>query len=627
MSKFSIFIVLAFLLIASCQKPTDNTSENVSAASDAPISEEVLKLGEQTYTTVCAACHADGNTTLAPAKGLLAGMSPHAILAALNMGKMRVQAEPLSTDEREAVAQYLTNKKLIKVIIPESAYTTFDISEEDINADFNYTGWGGNMEGTGFRSTAQAGITPENVSSLELEWSFAFPNSTVVRSKPAIIGDWMIVGSQFGEVYALNRHTGQIGWMFQADAAIRGAIFYTASGESLTAYFADYATNVYSIDIRTGELNWKKRAGHHPLSSVTGSVVVYDDIVYIPITSFEIVSTQDSNYECCNSSGGVTALNAKTGVEIWKHRVITEEAKISGKKENGGSIYGPSGAPVWASPTVDAKRGLLFIGTGENYTAPATNTSDAIQALDLKTGELKWNWQASKNDTWNMGCPDNPNCPTPTGPDVDFGMAPILVYDQVNKRDILVVGQKSGVVHALIPETGEVIWQTRIGKGGALGGIHWGLATDGELVYAANSDNVYALDPSDETIAPSPGIYALDLQTGEKVWSVSPPPCDPATRENCQQSNSAAPTVIPGIVFEGDLNGFVRAYSTKDGSVLWEYDTVREYETVNGQKGKGGSIDGPSPVVADGMLYVNSGYGMFGQMPGNMLMAFKVKNN
>jgi polyvinyl alcohol dehydrogenase (cytochrome) len=191
----------------------------------------------------------------------------------------------------------------------------------------------------------------------------------------------------------------------------------------------------------------------------------------------------------------------------------------------------------------------------------------------------------------------------------------------------LVVGQKSGVVHALLPENGKVIWQTRIGKGGALGGIHWGMATDGDLVYAANSDNLNGLDLTDSTLAPTPGIYALNLQTGKKVWSVSPPPCEAGTREICLQSNSAAPTVIPGIVFQGDLNGFVRAYSTIDGSILWEYDTVREYETVNGQKGKGGSIDGPSPVVADGMLYVNSGYGMFGEMSGNVLLAFKIKSN
>jgi len=626
MSRLFINSILFLLLFSSCQKSSDMRKDNVSVFV-APLSKEVLALGEHTYLTVCSTCHTESNSNLAPAKELLAGMSSRAVFAALTIGKMRVQSESLSNEEREAVAQYLTNQKLEEIVMPKSGYTAFSISEKDINQEFNYFGWGGDLEGTGYRSTIQAGITTQNISSLELQWSFAFPNATVVRSKPAIIGDWMIVGSQFGEVYALNRHTGQIGWMFQADAAIRGAISYTVNGEDLTAYFADYATNVYSIDIKTGQLIWKKRAGHHPLSSVTGSVVIYEDIVYVPISSFEVVSAQNPDYECCTSSGGVTALNAKTGDEIWRHKVVVEEAKVSGKKENGGSFYGPSGAPVWASPTIDKKRGLLFIGTGENYTYPPTGTSDAIQALDLKTGKLKWNWQATSNDTWNLACPGNPNCPTPTGPDVDFGMAPILIYDKVNKRDMLVVGQKSGVVHALLPENGKVIWQTRIGKGGALGGVHWGMATDGELVYAANSDNLFGLDPTDSTLAPTPGIYALNLQTGKKVWSVSPPPCDAATRELCQQSNSAAPTVIPGIVFEGDLNGFVRAYSTIDGSVLWEFDTVREYQTVNGQKGKGGSIDGPSPVLADGMLFVNSGYGMFGQMSGNVLLAFKVKNN
>lgn len=626
MSRLYFYSAVILLLISSCQKSVDTVDDSNLTSVDTPIGEEVLKLGEKTYQTVCAACHTEGNTTMAPAKGLLAGMSPHAILAALNMGKMRVQAEQLSTEEREAVAQYLTNKKLVKVIIPESAYTTFQLTDEDIQAEYNHSGWGGDLNGSGFRTASQAGITPDNVSSLELAWSFAFPNSSIVRSKPAIIGDWMIVGSQFGEVYALNRHTGQIGWMFQADAAIRGAITYTVEDENLTAFFADYATNAYSLDIKTGDLNWKSRTGHHPLSAVTGSVAFFEDIIYVPITSFEVVSSQNPEYACCTSSGGVTALNAQTGEVIWKHRVIAEEAKEVGKKENGSPSLGPSGAPVWASPTVDAKRGLLYIGTGENYTYPPTNTSDAIQALDLKTGKLVWNWQATKNDTWNLSCPDNPNCPTPTGPDVDFGMAPILVYDKVSQRDMLVVGQKSGVVHALVPETGKVLWQTRIGKGGALGGVHWGMATDGEFVYAANSDNVYALDPSDSTLGPTPGIYALKLKDGEQVWKMAPPPCTDGPRENCQQSNSAAPTLIPGVVFEGDLNGFVRAYSSKDGTVLWEFDTVREYETVNGQKGQGGSIDGPSPVVADGMLYVNSGYGMFGEMPGNVLLAFKVKN-
>ncbi|MCS5490903.1 PQQ-binding-like beta-propeller repeat protein [Algoriphagus limi] len=624
MKKFFAFPALFIVVAFACTNPS---GDSTALLTNGPVPKEVLKLGEKTYQTFCAACHTEGNTTMAPAQGLLSGMSPHAILAALNMGKMRVQAEQLTAEEREAVAQYLTNQKLVKVEIPESAYTDFEISAEDLDAQYNHSGWGGDLKGSGFRTASQAGITPENVSSLELEWAFAFPNSSIVRSKPAIIGKWMIVGSQFGEVYALNRYTGQIGWTFQADAAIRGAISYTVQDDQLTAYFADYATNTYSVDIRTGELIWKSRAAHHPLSAVTGSVAVYDDIVYVPITSFEVISSQNPEYACCTSSGGVTALNAKTGEEIWKHRVIAEEAREVGKKENGYPSYGPSGAPVWASPTVDVERGLLYIGTGENYTFPPTNTSDAIQALDLKTGELVWNWQATANDTWNLSCPDNPNCPTPTGPDVDFGMAPILVYDSINQRDMLVAGQKSGVVHALLPETGEVLWQSRIGKGGALGGIHWGMATDGNLVYAANSDNVFALDPSDPSLGPTPGIYALNLQTGEQVWKTAPPPCSEGPRRNCQQSNSAAPTLIPGVVFEGDLNGFIRAYSSQDGTVLWEFDTVREYETVNGQKGMGGSIDGPGPVVADGMLYVNSGYSMFGEMPGNVLLAFKVKGN
>ena len=222
-------------------------------------------------------------------------------------------------------------------------------------------------------------------------------------------------------------------------------------------------------------------------------------------------------------------LNATNGQFVWHHRVITDSATMSGKKKNGKPVYGPSGAPVWCSPTVDVKRGHLLIGTGENYTIPATTTSDAVQALDLKTGKLVWNYQATPHDTWNLACPGGDNCPDVEGPDLDFGMAPILVKLEGGK-DILVIGQKSGVVHALEPETGKLIWKKRIGKGGALGGIHMGMATDGKYVYAPNSDNIYALDSSDKSVVSTPGLYALDIQSGNVIWRSQIPACDTARK-------------------------------------------------------------------------------------------------
>ncbi len=577
-------------------------------------------LGRKVFYSTCYTCHKDTAGYLAPGVSVLSLMTPRAVLAALNNGKMRQQAASLSENERNAVAEWLTGGKLKSTVIPDSAYTAFSLPKHG-SSIYDYSGWGGNMAGTGHRNSQQAGINSSNISSLKLKWVFAFPDATIVRSKPAVVGDWLIVGSQFGDLYAINRRTGKPGWHFAANAAIRGAIVVQKRGDSAIAYFADFSTNVYAINLNTGKQIWNKRAGIDPQSGVTGSVAVYAGKVFVPITSIEVGVAADGQYNCCFSSGGLVALDEKTGNEIWRYRVIAEAAGERGKKKNGKPFFGPSGAPVWCSPTIDAKRGLLYIGTGENYSRPTTNSSDAIQAIDLNTGKLIWNFQATSGDAYNVACPVFINCPEKSGPDLDFGMAPMLVKREDGK-EILVAGQKSGVVYAL-STGGKLIWQTRIGKGGMLGGIHWGMATDGKYVYAANADNKAGLDQRDSSVLASPGIYALDLFTGKIIWKAPSPECP--DKKGCLFFNSAAPAVIPGIVFAGSLDGHMRGYSSKDGKILWDYNTARDYETVNGIKAKGGSIDGPAPVIADGMLYVNSGYGMFGEMGGNVLLGFEVE--
>ena len=569
------------------------------------------------YLSSCHTCHKDSAASLAPGLSVLAAMTPRAIYASLSNGKMRQQGAHLSDGERKAVAEWITKGKLKTTSFPKEAYTPFSLAVKATS--FDHSGWGNDKEGTGYRTAQQAGISPGNVRSLKLKWAFAFPDATIVRSKPAVVGDWLVVGGQFGDVFALHKNTGKIGWHFTASAAIRGAISVVREGNSATVYFADYSTNVYAVNAHTGKLVWNKRAGFDPQSANTGSVAVYGGKVYVPISSSEVGAAASGKYTCCFSSGGVVALDAKTGDKVWEHRTVPK-ATESGKSKSGKPVYGPSGAPVWCSPTVDAKRGLLYIGTGQNYSFPATNTSDALQALDLKTGKLVWNFQATGGDAYNVACPYFDNCPDGKSPDFDFGMAPILVK-QKDGKELLVAGQKSGLVHALEPGSGKPIWKTRVGKGGKLGGVHWGMATDGNLVYAANADNIIAVDISDPSIKASPGLYALDLQTGELQWKAPTPEC---ARKGCLRANSAAPVVIPGIVFAGGTDGYIRAYATKNGEILWDFDTAIEYETANSIKGKGGAIDGPAPVVSDGMLFVNSGYGMFGQTAGNVLLAFAV---
>jgi polyvinyl alcohol dehydrogenase (cytochrome) len=624
-----IYLTL-FLFAASCSGKNSNSKDNkptyisnpFMSPEGAKVPDSIAKTGRILFNSNCKMCHNDSVRLAAPGLDVLNTLTPRAIFAAIKNGKMRTQAEKLTDEQRKAIASWITNRVFEDNDLPKEAYTSFSISNSD-NTFFDQSGWGGNLEGTGYRTAEQAGIDISSVNSLQLKWAFAFPGATQVRSKPAITGEWLITGSEFGDVYTINIKSGKAGWRFVADAAIRGAIQVTRTANSLTAWFADYSTNVYAIDIKTGKLIWKKRAGIHAQSSVTGSVAVFNNIIYVPLSSTEVISALNPDYACCTASGEVVALDAETGNIIWRYRVVKDEAKVSGKKKNGKLFYGPSGAPVWSSPTIDAKRNLLYIGTGENYTSPATNTSDAILALDLKTGKLVWSYQATKNDTWNLGCLDvNANCPDKEGPDLDFGMAPLLVK-KPDGKDILVVGQKSGVVHALSPDDGKILWQTRIGKGGQAGGIHWGMAADGKYVYAANADNIRDLDMRDTARKASPGIFALELESGKIIWEAATPPC--SDRKGCFQSNSAAPTVVPGIVFAGALDGHIRAYSAIDGKIIWDFDTVKEYTTVNGVKGKGGALDGSAPVAANGMLFVNSGYGLFGQIPGNVLLAFEVR--
>ncbi len=254
--------------------------------------------------------------------------------------------------------------------------------------------------------------------------------------------------------------------------------------------------------------------------------------------------------------------------------------------------------------------------------------------MDAKTGKLLWSRQMTPNDAFNNGCgiPGKPNCPDVTGPDYDFGQPPILVSLGKGQR-ALVIAQKAGVAHALDPDhEGAILWQTRVGAGGALGGSQWGSAADGDNMYVAVSDMAikgivmdnsraegYRLNP-DSTHGG--GLFVLQLATGEKVWSAKPSSC--GERTPCSPAQSAAVSVIPGVVFSGSIDGHLRGFSSKSGEVVWDVDTVRDYATLNGLTAHGGSLDGPGPVIAGGMLYVNSGYGQFGSLPGNVLLAFSI---
>lgn len=601
---------------------TGQVGERPPQTSPAP-SDETVAL----FRASCGDCHSTAQSGRTPSRASLGSLSPRAIVAALEDGVMRAEGEDLTREQRVALAEYLTRRAYSAELLPDRAYCARrGPAPIDLDA-VAWMGYGGNPEGTGFQNAVRAGLDAGDVPNLTLAWAFAFPDASQARAKPTVVGDLLLVGDQFGNVYAIDAESGCTRWTFEADAGLRSAILVGDDGSGgAVAYFVDFRTSAYALDVATGEVRWKTRVGWHPESNNTGSPVLHDGRLIVPISSMEVARAGDPSYECCTSSGAVAALDAATGEVLWYHRVVPGYPEEAGENAAGTQLWAPSGAPVWSSPTIDTRRGLVYAGTGENYTRPTSSGSDAILALDLETGEVVWSFQATEADAFTMACglsgAGGVNCPSPPGPDVDFGMSPMLV-ERPDGKEVLIAGQKSGVVWALDPDDGgAVLWSTQVGKGGALGGIHWGMATDGRLAYAANADRGAVIVDIHPNHPPSPGLYGIDLMNGSVVWA-APAPGGTCEGRGCYRANSAAPTAIPDVVFAGGLDGHIRAHDSSTGHVLWDFDTVRDYETVNGVPGRGGAIDGPGPVVANGTVYVNSGYGAFGQMPGNVLLAFR----
>jgi len=487
------------------------------------------------------------------------------------------------------------------------------------SAGTRWNGWGVNVSNTRFQPADQARLSAADVPKLKLKWAFGIPNVMQARSQPAIAGGRLYMASDSGMVYALDPKTGCTYWTYKAQASIRAAI----SVDARAVYFADTRANAYALDRSTGAQLWVRKVDDHAFAKSTGAPTLYDGRLYVTAAGVgEETSATRADYPCCTFRGSVSALNAATGEVIWKAYTITEEPKPRGKTSGGSQLWGPSGAGVWSAPTIDVKRGLVYVATGNGYSDPQTKTSDAVVAFDLKTGKMRWTSQVTPKDVWILGCPPrpgqpaNPACPEEVGPDFDFAASPILTT-MPNGRDIIVIPQKSGVGYALDPEKeGTIIWQYRFGRGSAIGGV-WRAAADPQQAYFSAADY--------NTPAPG-GIHAVRLDTGERVW-YTPPKLPPlcAGASMCGPSQSAALTVIPGVVFSGSADGGMRAYSTKDGSVIWEFDTNRPFDTVNGVKANGGSMDGPGPIVVDGILYVTSGNGGLVGRSGNVLLAFAVE--
>lgn len=607
------------------KKPLDATKGNTPDASSgvaaAPID------GEALYLERCQTCH-EGRVAKAPPVSLLGIMSTSSIIKAMDSGVMSPQAEGLSEQERIALAEHLTGQSLTTSVSSEQLMCAEGSSPFDFDSPADAKGWGNDLQNRRHIPAQQAGLVAADLAKLKLKWSFKFPEAIRARSQPATAGGAVFVGSQNGTVYSLDQKTGCIRWTYNDIAEVRTSFVIeqwdeNARNEHPLIFFGDLIGYVHAVDIVTGKRVWKIRASEHPSLTLTATPMLYEGKLYVPMSSLEVTAAADPDYECCTFRGGIEVLDATTGKHLWTTHTIAEPGKVVGKTSAGTNRISPSGAPVWGVPVIDEKRRRIYLGTGENYSSPADDSSDAIIAFDLDSGKIIWKQQITANDAWNMACEgeNQANCPVEDGPDYDFGAATILATNKSGK-DILLAGQKSGEVFGLNPDTGEILWRNKLGRGGIQGGVHFGMAVSADILFVPISD----FEGGDRWPGvPRPGMYAVDISSGKLLWST--PASDQCNeREFCQPGISAAATAIPGAVLAGAMDGHLRAYDSLTGEIIWDFDTAVEFTTVSGERANGGSLGGASgPVFKDGMMFVNSGYGIYFHMPGDVLLAFEIK--
>jgi polyvinyl alcohol dehydrogenase (cytochrome) len=586
--------------------------------------------GKAIYDRACAACHDHPEASRAPGRASIRAMRPTSVEYHMTVGYMRTQAKDLNAAQRKDLTDWLSlgqpdNSGWLQRAQCKGAAARIDPAAKPAIAT-----WGLDTHNTRAETAAQAGLTKGDFARLELAWAVGMPQTPTMRSQPVIAGDTLfIVASDAGRMYAFDVKTGCAKWQFEDTAPLRSSISYGEFAPGRPVIVAGDANGfVIAIDARTGKPIWRSDAKLVEANRITGTPVIYKGRVYAPLSATEINHAVDETYECCKAQGAVVALDLKTGKKLWVGRTMAPATKTQ-KSRVGTQMWGPSGAPIWSTPAIDEKRGLLYVGTGEQNSIPFVDTTDAIVAFDLATGERKWSFQATARDLWHYACPKGPNCfgaETGVTLDHDFGGS-VIIAKRADGRDILLAGQKSGAVWALDPDNGgKLIWTHRLSKGGANGGVHWGTAIYGGRVFAPIND---AAPPSAEYPLGGVGLHALDIETGKVLWTAKGEgDCSGDRRARyaaCQTriGFSPAPLVVDGAVVQGSVDGILRVFDAETGAELWRYDTMKTFETVNGVAANGGAIDSSPYVAADGMLFVVSGYGRFGEVPGNVLLAFK----
>lgn len=630
-----------------------------SAQAPAAASASSAAEGETLFSSHCKSCH-EPATGRAPSRGAMAVRPASEITDALSTGVMAPMSTGLSPQQIQSLVLYLTrqpdlpskgaagvaSRPLVKTVdtlctsnppITPGAHDWAMVGRDTANKRFQ----------------PSPGLEAADVPKLKVKWAFSIANSK--NAQPIVIGDWLWILSG-GRMYALDPKSGCVRFDVEGVSA-RNTPVVLPSNASPSGWMLVVARNnkiMTAFDAQTGKEIWASEIlDGHPMSAITGSPVISGGQAFVGITSREEPASQSPNYACCTFRGSLVAVDLTTGKVQWKTYVMTEPTQLLGKNAGGLQMQGPAGAAIWSAPTVDEKRGLVYVATGDSYTAVPTSAADAIMAIDMKTGRVRWSSQVTEDDNYVMGCTGQtpgPNCPEELGPDYDFGASPVL-FTLPGGKQVVLSGQKSGITYGMDPDTGKVRWKRKVGAGSVLGGVEWGVAADNIRFYAPNSDIVnlwYEHASSKGEIIKDlvlkqppgqPGLTAIDPASGKVIWRVPAPKAPCAFRGDrtlsdrfpgvCFNAMSAAPAVMPGVVFQGSTDGWLRAYSAAKGALLWEDSTTsRTYETTNGVRGQpGGSIDGNGPTIAGGMVFVVSGFDGAASTGGNgtnVLLAYSV---
>ncbi len=578
--------------------------------------------GEVLYQQNCASCH-DDPVDRAPSRLALSGYNPNAIFHALTAGIMQTQAASLSEDQQIAIAEYITGGSYNRDRIERFTACSSSIGKLDLSKATNWNGWGNDLGSQRYQSAAGTSIKRSNIDEREFAWSFGVEGASAARAQPAIIDGVVIMGSPSGQVYALSLETGCHYWTYPAISEVRAAptVVKATAIDKTVVIIADQSNRVYALDVQTGLKIWHADPDANSWAVSTGAPAVYGDRVYVPVSSMEVAAAGNPQHICCTFRGNVAALDLNTGEKVW-HTYIMEEAKEVGRNSAGNPVLAPSGAPIWGSASFDTKRNRVYVGSGQNYSRPTSDTSDSVIAFAADTGNMDWVYQSTANDAFTLACAtgnsEHPNCPD-AGPDVDIG-APILSTTLSNGQDILIAGTKGAVVFGLDPDNqGAVLWETRVGRGSPLGGVHWGMTFIDDIVYVPVSDRIPG-----GTAPAQPGLHAIDMKTGELLWYVAAPNRCEGGGFSCSNSYSGAATAIDDLVLVGALNGVLFAHDKDSGEILWELDTKMEYQTINNVPASGGAIDATGAVFSGDYMLLNSGYAQFGQLAGNAMIVYKL---